>query len=154
MTRVHWNCVEAGDWKEPVKRKEIDICCGMRRKEKVRGLWSASGPPPTHRPSVRWFVRSSTWRSGVSICKSIFDWIIDIRKCKQNNSKTFSVFIFSNFIHLPFFQRKTRLSKRYIFTESALSFGENKTHKFNREDLLLSLFTTLVINRQPLPCCN
>ena len=41
--------------------------------------------------------------SGVSICKSIFDQIIDIRECKQKNSKTFSVFVFSNFIHLPFF---------------------------------------------------
>ena len=93
-------------------------------------------------------------RSGVSICKSMFDQIIDIRECKQKNSKTFSVFIFSNFHHLPFFQRKKRLSKIYILPASALSFGENKTHNFYRKDWLLSLYTTLVINKQPLLCCN
>ena len=50
--------------------------------------------------------KDRTWsavQSGVSICNNIFDQIIDIRECKQKNFKIFSVFVFSNFIHLPFF---------------------------------------------------
>jgi len=37
--------------------------------------------------------------------KIIFDQIINIKVCKQKNFKTFSVFIFSNFIYLPFFPK-------------------------------------------------
>ena len=46
--------------------------------------------------------------------KSIFDQIINIRVRKQKNFKTFSVFIFSNFIYLPFFQNPFLAANLYI----------------------------------------
>ena len=44
-------------------------------------------------------------QSSVSICKRFFDQIIIIRECWDINSKTLTVFLFSNFIHLPFFSK-------------------------------------------------
>ena len=42
-------------------------------------------------------------RSGVSICKSSFDLIIDFREYREMNSKTFTIFIFSKFMYFLFF---------------------------------------------------
>ena len=41
--------------------------------------------------------------SGVSICKSSFDLIINLGEYKRINSKAFTIFIFFKFIYLPFF---------------------------------------------------
>ena len=46
--------------------------------------------------------------------KIIFDQIINIRVVKQKNFKTFSIFMFSNFIYLPFFPKPFLAANLYI----------------------------------------
>ena len=41
--------------------------------------------------------------SGVSLCKRSLDRFINIRGNRGTNSKTLTVFVFLNFVHLPFF---------------------------------------------------
>ena len=51
------------------------------------------------------FILNEPPPSGVSICKRFFDETINIRQHEVLNSKTFSVFILLDFIHLPFFSK-------------------------------------------------
>ena len=54
------------------------------------------------RRSIAWYI---CW-SGVSICKRFFDLLITLTQYGDMNSKTFTVFLFPHFNHLPFLFRE------------------------------------------------
>ena len=61
-----------------------------------------------------------TGQSGVSICKRFFDQIVIIKECWDINSKTLTVFLFLNFIHLPFFLNPHLAPNLYIVVQLVL----------------------------------
>ena len=76
--------------------------------------------------------------SGVSICKRFFDQMIIIRDCWDINSKILTIFLFPNFIHLPFFFVNPHLAPNlYIAVQLVLhldywwQWKKIKTHRFS-----------------------
>ena len=87
----------------------------------------------------RWKSHNMEW-SGLSLCKSILDQIIDIRECKQNNSEIFSVFVFFqiSFIFRFFSARKDW--QKYIYFQYLHLDLMKIRHMISKEKISFFLF--------------
>ena len=66
---------------------------------------------------------SSEIRYGSQVCqnlKNFFDQIVIIKECWDTNSKVLTIFVFLNFIHLPFFSNLHLAPNLYIVVQLVL----------------------------------